>query len=177
MEAGLQEKTDGDLVAAVQAGRREAYGPLIRRYTGRVFGVCLGILGDWTAAEDAAQEVFLKGLNGIGELRDGGSFGGWITRIARNLCQDEIRIRGRRRELLEENPAPAAREPDEFSDLYEALARLPQQDRMILALYYLDGYSITGVAEEMGVTGGAAYTRLSRARRALRVILEKRGSS
>jgi RNA polymerase sigma-70 factor (ECF subfamily) len=173
MEAGLQEKTDGDLVAAVQAGRREAYGRLIRRYTGRVYGVCLGILGDPTAAEDIAQETFMRGLTQIHTLREAGNFPGWIAQIARNLCRDRIKVRNRRRELLAENRPAGPVDKDEYAGLYSALERLSQENRLALVCYYLDGHDIHGVAEELGVREGAAYTRLSRARRKLREILEE----
>lgn len=188
MEANLQETPDADLVAATRGGGRGAYAALIRRHTGRVFAVCLGILGDVPGAEDIAQETFMRGLTEIDNLRDGGHFGPWITQIARNLCRDDIKTRRRRREILEETPigrrseelgdvqSDRRTEPADFSDLYRALEALPEKDRLSLALYYLEGHSIAGVAEELGVSEGAAYTRLSRARRALRTIIEKADS-
>ena len=173
MEANIQETPDADLVTAVRGGDRGAYAALISRHTGRVFAVCLGILGNVPEAEDIAQETFMRGLTEIDKLRDGGNFGPWISQIARNLCRDDIKTRRRRRELLDENPVESRPDSDDFSDLYRALGQLPEKDRLSLVLYYLDGHSIAGVAVELGVSDGAAYTRLSRARRALRFIIEE----
>ncbi len=176
MEASLQERTDAGLVTAVRTGNRRAYGALIHRHTGRVYGVCLGILGEPAAAEDIVQETFARGLTQIDKLRDGGDFAQWITQISRNLCRDEIKTACRRRELLEANPVDHRPESNDFTDLYRALGRLTREDRLSLALYYLDGYNISGVAEELGVSENAAYTRLSRARRALRSVIEEMDS-
>jgi RNA polymerase sigma-70 factor (ECF subfamily) len=176
MEANLQETPDADLVAATHGGERGAYAALIHRHTGRVFAVCLGILGNVPEAEDIAQETFMRGLTEIKKLREGDRFAQWITQIARNLCRDDLKTRRRRRELLKENPVEFRRESEDFSDLYRAMEQLPEKDRMSIALYYLDGHTISSVAEVLGVNEGAAYTRLSRARRVLRAIMEKADS-
>jgi RNA polymerase sigma-70 factor, ECF subfamily len=173
MEKNQQEMTDAELVTVIRGGDRRAYGALIHRYTGRVFGVCLGILGEPAEAEDMTQETFLRGLEQIHKLRSPSDFAQWVAQIARNLCLDNVRVRKRRREILDENPVVSNGGNDEFDDLYAALGRLQQKDRLTLVRYYFEGHNIHGVAEELGVTDGAAYTRLSRARRALREILEE----
>lgn len=173
MVTGHSTETDAGLVSAVRRGNRGAYGALIRRYAGRVYGVCVGILGDPAAAEDISQETFMRGLTRIHTLRDGGAFAGWITQIARNLCRDDIKVRSRRLTLLEQNPRPVPPDEAEFAGLYDALGRLSEENRLALVLYYLAGRDIGDVAKELGVGEGGAYTRLSRARRALRRILEE----
>jgi len=174
MEASLQETPDGELVAAARGGDRLAYAALIKRYAGRVFAVCLGVLGNVTDAEDIAQETFMRGLTNIQSLRDDERYREWISQIARNLCRDYYKTTVRRRELLQNRPPIAGANPKDHTELFEALAKLPEKHRLTLSLYYLDGCNIAGVAEELGASEAAAYTRLSRARRALRIILEDR---
>jgi RNA polymerase sigma-70 factor (ECF subfamily) len=173
MEPDPQQTADRDLVAASRRGDRDTYAVLIRRYTGRVFAVCLGILGRVTESEDIAQETFMKGLTSIHKLHDDERFSSWITQIARNLCRDFLKSGKRRRELLDRRSAESRPYVQEFSDLYAALEKLSEKDRIPLALYYLDGRNIASVAGELGITEAAAYTRLSRARRALRLIIEE----
>jgi RNA polymerase sigma-70 factor (ECF subfamily) len=178
----LTERTDQELAAASRAGDREAYAALVRRHAGRVYAICLGVLGNADDSEDVAQEAFVKGMARIGTLRDGAQFAGWIATIARNLCRDLIRVRARRRELLErqtnELDGTGDRSPDvaDFSALHAALARLPEQYRLPLMLFYFDGQSTARLAGELGISRGAACTRLSRGRRELRrLLLEQEG--
>jgi len=172
MEADPQQTADRDLVAASRRGDRDAYAVLIHRYTGRVFAVCLGILGDVTDSEDIAQETFMRGLKHINDLRDDERFSTWITQIARNLCRDYLKTDRRRKDLLEQRRTDASPARPEISEVREALEKLPEKHRIPLALYYLDGRDIASLAAELGITVAAAYKRLSRARRALRFIIE-----
>ena len=176
MEPDPKQTVDRDLVDASRRGDRNTYAVLIRRHTGRVFAVCLGILGGIADSEDITQETFMKGLSSIHTLRDDERFSSWITQIARNLCRDFLKTNKRRRELLNRRSAEGQRSGAEFSDLHAAMEKLSEKDRIPLALYYFDGRDITSVAEELGITEAAAYTRLSRARRALRIMIEDGGS-
>lgn len=173
MKPEKEQRPDGDLVVASRRGDRNAYAALIHRYAGRVFAVCRGILGNTADSEDMAQETFMKGLNNITGLRDGDHFSTWITQIARNACRDFLKTGKRRRELLDRRFAEDRADHQDYVVLYEVLGRLQEQHRLPLTLYYLDGRNIQSVAEELGVSEAAAYTRLSRARRALRLMMEE----
>jgi len=173
MEASLQETPDAKLVAAARAGNRGAYAALIQRHAGRVFAVCLGVLGDFTDSEDIAQETFMRGLINIRSLHDDDRFSVWITQIARNQCRDHLKTRKRRAELLDRRTVQVRPSGTDFSQMYSALDKLTEKHRLPLALYYLDGRDVASVALELGVSEAAAYTRLSRARRALRKTMEE----
>jgi RNA polymerase sigma-70 factor (ECF subfamily) len=107
-------------------------------------------------------------------LRDGKQFAGWISQIARNLCRDQWRTRKRRRELLSQRVVEEAQDFGRFSDLHDALERLPEEHRLPLMLYYFDGRSTENLARELNLTRGGACTRLFRARNELRKLLEDR---
>ncbi len=173
----MNERTDEYLVTASRDGDRQAFAGLVRRHSRRVYAVCIGILGNTTDSDDIAQETFVKGFSSIGALRSGESFGPWITHIARNLCRDHIRVRARRRELLEERMKDPQPDADDYSALHEALAELPEQYRTPLMLFYFDGKSAKKLSEELEISHAGACTRLSRARRKLRRILEKQAGS
>lgn len=167
-------RPDRALVAASRDGDHEAYAELTRRHLRRVFAVCLGVLGELDDAEDAAQDAFVKGFERIRSLRDGRRFPAWITQIARNRCRDLLRRRKRRPEspltdLVEDTTAVP---PDRYADLRRALARLTENDRLPLLLYYFDGKNTRTVAAELGLSQGGACSRLYRARRRLRGLLE-----
>lgn len=175
LELPLTGMNDAELVRATVAGDREAYAVLVRRHASRIYAVCLAVLRDPDDSQDAAQDALFKGLESIGSLRDGSQFAAWITRIAQNVCRDQWRKQKRRQELLEQRNTELA--PESGSpppDIADALEELPDEYRTPLMLYYFDGQSSENVARALGLTRAGASTRIARARRALREILEKR---
>jgi RNA polymerase sigma-70 factor (ECF subfamily) len=160
------------LIRECLAGDRVARERLLRGHSKRVYAVCLGILGNAHDAEDLAQEALVKGLTRMQQLRNGEQFGGWIARIARNLCIDFIRRRKRTEETMAlPNPASEGTQ-DRYTDLYAAVAKLPEDYRLPLLLYYFDGRSSESVAETLGMSAAGVLTRLSRARKELRDLLD-----
>ena len=169
----MDERTDSQLVAACRKGDREAYESLVRRHSRYIYAICLGILGSPTDSEDMTQEVFVKGFTRLGKLREDGQFLAWIAQIARNQCRDFVKVHSRRRTLLEQQIPIDADESADFHELHTALARLPETYRLPLMLYYFDGQSSESVARALNISQAGACTRLSRARRELRKLLEK----
>ena len=162
---------DANLVAASRNADRDAYSALVRRYTRRVFAICMGILGDPGDSEDITQETFLKGFSSLGSLREEARFAAWIARIARNLCLDLIRKRNLQKEQQTENNFEIAAASDDFTDLNDALSKLPEKHRVPLMLFYFNGHSSASVAEMLDISRAGACTRLSRARKELKRIL------
>jgi RNA polymerase sigma-70 factor (ECF subfamily) len=175
LELQLTGMNDAELVRATVAGDREAYAALVRRHASRIYAVCLAVLHDPDDSQDAAQDALYKGLKSIGSLHDGSQFAAWITRIAQNLCRDKWRTEKRRQELLEQRSTELAPESESPPpDITDALEELPDEYRTPLMLYYFDGQSSENVARALGLTRAGASTRIARARRALRGLLEKR---
>lgn len=170
----MYEPNDEELVRASAGGNREAYAALVRRHASRVYAVCLAILHDPDDSQDMAQEALIKGMTRIHSLRDGTQFAAWITRIAQNLCKDHRRTRNRRRELLlTQNQTVSSYKESSSPDISSALAKLPEKYRIPLMLYYFDGQSSENLARTLNLSRAGASTRLVRARRALRRLLEK----
>jgi len=166
----LETQTDEQLVRASCSGQRQAYAELVRRHSKRVFAVCLGLLGELHAAEDAAQDTLLKGFTMISRLRSGQKFAAWIATIAHNTCVDIIRKRQRERSALadKEDIEQSLASSQETPDLQAALGRLPEQYRVPLMLYYFNGQSAQSVAQTLDLSESIVCTRLSRARKQLR---------
>ena len=167
---------DEALAIASRTGSRESYSTLVQLHLRRVFAICLGYLGQAADAEDAAQDVFLRGFQKIGTLEDTARFKSWIDQIARNHCLDLIR-RGKRRA---EDPLPDELAAPSFStddiELRAAVARLPEKHRLPLMLFYFQGKDTAALAEDLGLSVGGACTRLFRARMQLRQLLEEGGT-
>lgn len=169
--------SDNAAVEAAQKGDREAFSCLVTQYSRYVFAVCYGILRSRHDAEDMTQQTFLKAFTSIRKLRHGAKFSPWIGRIARNLCIDFLRRQENRSASLEDLPeAVGQMDPvnPEYKELEDAVARLDERYRLPLLLYYFDGQSVTNVARALGVSRSAVHSRLSRARKELRGLLEEK---
>jgi predicted RNA polymerase sigma factor len=81
VEKGVQ--SDSELVQAVLAGDRRAYERLFERHERSVLAAALAVLGNYHAAQDVAQEAFVKAYRSLGGLRKKSSFGPWVRKIAR----------------------------------------------------------------------------------------------
>lgn len=171
----MTHRPEHDLVISARDGSHEAYAELVRRHLKRVFAISLGFLGEVADAEDAAQEVFVRGFEKIGTIRDETRFASWIGQVARNRCRDILRSRTRRHETpltpaISNGPAAPA---EEYRELHSALAKLSEDDRLPLLLYYYDGKDTSTLASEMGLSQGGACAKLYRARLRLRTLLQE----
>jgi RNA polymerase sigma-70 factor (ECF subfamily) len=122
--------------------------------------------GDRDWALDRVQDVFLKLNDGLGRLDVQGELAPWLRQVAINECLMDLRKRDRRRRLLglfglpagDPPAAPDARLGTErdVRALDVALGRLPARQRVLLALMYFDGASLTEAASLIGVSKGQA---------------------
>src|SRR5712672_2080656 len=83
--------SDANLVHAARRGDKQGFVEIVARYQAMVCGIPLGILGDFAASEDAAQEAFLTAWRKIHELREAERLRGWLAQIARNAALGHLR--------------------------------------------------------------------------------------
>ncbi len=162
----------------VRAGDVEQLSILFERHHARLFGFCLGILGNREAARDLVQEVFFRLLKYRDSFRPEAPFAPWLYRLARNACIDQLRRSGRERpadpDLDRADPAPLVEEElerrDELQKLQSALARLPEDKRELLLLARSGTLSYEQIATLLGCTVGALKVRVHRALQLLREV-------
>ena len=126
-------------------------------------------LGGDAMALEAVDEAVYKGLLACKKLRQPDYFNTWLTRILINVCNDELRRRGRET-ALDELPETAAQQFDALP-LKEAVERLPRELRAVIALRYFAGYTLAETAEILDLPQGTAATRQRRALALLRLEL------
>lgn len=173
----MSDLTEEQVIQACREGDLSSYGWLIEQYSRAVFGICLGMVSNASDAEDLCQETMVKGLLEIRHLRSGDRFKPWIFRIARNMCIDSLRRRKLGQQVLTKVQVELEMEKpekSEFSALETAIRLLPEKFRLPLMLYYFQDLSSEAVAETMGISSAGVNSRLSRARKMLREILERR---
>ena len=170
--------TDAELLRRVLRGEQDAFGVLVERHHAHVLGLCVSMLGDAAAAEDAAQDAFLKAYRSLAKFNGESAFGTWIYRIASNHCTDVLRSRSRKAteslDAIVETGGDAQRglhgggreERDvENSDLAgRLLGELPEQYRMALIMREVEGMSCAELAERFECSVTAVKARLRRAR-------------
>jgi DNA-directed RNA polymerase specialized sigma24 family protein len=164
------------LVRAARRGDREAFGRLVERYSRAVLARQLGWTRDAAAAEDLAQETFLRAWQGLGRLEDLRAFGSWLLSIGGFVGQEwfrRMKADQKARASLAPPVAPAG-EPGSDLPLAQALGELPSEAQQLLALRHDRGMSCEEIARELGRPLGTVTKTLSRAYHRLRTRLAKK---
>lgn len=171
------------LVMRCQDGDRQALGELVRRWQPRLLRHAGRLVDGLDAAADVVQEAWVAIVRGLGRLDDPACFRAWAYRIVTHKCADWTRRRQRGRttegslSVDPVDPAPAeADSSDDVAALRKALRLLPNQQKAILAMFYLDGMSIRLIGEVLSLPEGTVKSRLYHARAHLKEVLERRTS-
>jgi RNA polymerase sigma-70 factor (ECF subfamily) len=172
----LEPTSDQEVMMQVRAGDVEQLSILFERHHQRLFGFCLGILGNRDSARDLVQEVFFRLLKYRDSFRPEAPFAPWLYRLARNACIDHLRKSGRERpaepDLDRPDPTPLMPEEiekrEELQKLQRALGRLPEDKRELLLLARSGTLSYEQIAALLGCSVGALKVRVHRALQLLR---------
>ena len=169
-------QTDGQIVAEVIAGRREAYRQLVARHERTVRAVAWSVLGDHHAAEDVTQEAFLTAYEKLRRLRRGDAFCAWVCRIARRDAIQAARKRRKQPAALPDEPLAAvdADPPEEDRDLMRAVLSLPERMQTLVLMTYFQQRTAAEIAQIQGCPVGTVTKLLSRARDRLRQRLQEK---
>lgn len=173
------DDADEVLVRRAKRGNAEAFSQLVRRHQHTVYSLSLRYMRDPALAEDMAQEAFLKGFRLLHGFRGDCRFSTWMYRVTCSVCLTEIARRGRRGEVsLESAGAENGYEDDHsIKDSAEVVRRcvtlLPERYATIVTMYYLDQAPYEEIAAAMKIPVGTLKTWMFRARKELRVLVEK----
>jgi RNA polymerase sigma-70 factor (ECF subfamily) len=178
---------DEDLISLVESGDAEALSMLYDRHSHAAFSLAYRMMTGRQAAEDLAQDAFLKVWRSAGGYRVGrGSVRTWILSIVHNRGIDQIRSHASRRRMQDRVEASAPKyEPSEaFSATWknsrrdqvrEGLNTLPQEQLKILELAYFSGYKHVEIADLLGLPLGTVKGRMRLGLKKLRGHFEARG--
>lgn len=176
------------IITEAQKGSTSAFNQLVMAYQGTAYNVAYRVIGNADAAADACQEAFIKAFQALNQYR-GGSFKSWLLRIVTNACYDQLRYKRRRpaaslEDLTEETEdhneklVDDTEKPEEYllrgelGDIIQVgINHLPEDQRVILVLSDMQGFSYQEIAEIVGQPLGTIKSRLSRGRQRLRDFL------
>jgi RNA polymerase sigma-70 factor (ECF subfamily) len=185
--AKLERQTDDELIRRVREGETRFFAELVQRYQDPVYGMTLRFVRSVRDAEDLAQEAFLRAYRGLDGFKGNARFSTWLYRIAWNLCADWLR-RSRKpgraalaiddaagiadgRLYVEEGVLAA----EERREVRRALDHLDEKYRTVLILLYYQKMTYDQVAAVLDVPVKTVETRLYRARKLLKEILQRAG--
>ena len=174
---------DADWVRLAQRGDRGAFAHLVRRHQKGIHRFIERMLGSREEALELTQETFIRAWQALPQWQPHAQFKTWIYRIASNAAMDALR----RRKIVEILPlgvdydAPAhdagpevqLQSRQRLSALASALALLPAEQREVILLREIEGFSYAEIAAALDVQEGTVKSRLARAREALALAMER----
>ncbi len=177
------EPSDSDLVARARAGDNASFGALVGRYQQAALRLAAAISGSVDDANDIAQEAFVKAHRSLPKLTDPAMVRSWLLRIVANEAKNHLRSRDRRRRRDDRygawvvaavpDPEASALSSDDARTLAQALGKIAERDRQVLAYRYFAGLSEVETAVAAGVPVGTVKSRTARALTRLRTELEQ----
>lgn len=178
------ESTDALLTARLAAGDDHALAEAFDRLGSAVYGAALRVLGEWTAAQDVVQDVFVELWSHPGRYDPAaGSLRTYLTVLARHRAVDIVRSELRRIARQERNqrltpkqelpsPGEEVAAAEAAGVVREAVRLLPDSQRQVVELAYFGGLSYREVAQAAGIPEGTAKSRLRLALAKLESVLE-----
>lgn len=172
----------------MKVGDAHAFKELVEGYGQHIYNTCLGFLQDQVLAEDMTQEVFITIFRTIEQFNERSALSTWIYRIAVNKCIDYQRAQNRHKRLgniisLHQtqdtefdpsnfmHPGVLLEHKEEAQILFQALQKLPEQQKIAFTLKYVEQLSQKEIAEILEITSKAVESLLQRAKMNLRKIL------
>ncbi len=173
---------DAEVIARVLAGDTDRFADLVQRYQAVLYRHAVSIVLDHDAAADMVQDAFVRAYTSLRECRDRTRFRAWLFQTLRNRCLDYLKDTRRRHVSLDdagplfdpgESPASAAERNRLRTEVEQALARLPAEQREAFVMHYVDGMPYDAMAELLDVSVSALKMRALRAREALSASLRQ----
>ena len=173
----MSDLTETELIEAVRKGRREGQTEMVGRYAERVFAMIARQVPDVMDAQELAQDTFMRAFSHIDSYdARKASLSTWLCRIAYRLTLDHLKRRRPIIVAMEDNTDISDEEleaelstgrEERIEQLMEVIDTLPDEERMLLTLYYFEDRPLTEIAYITGIDAKALANRLCRTRKKL----------
>lgn len=180
-----------EFIKELKSGSEKAFGRLIEENQKKVYRIALSFVKNPTDAEDIAQEVFIRVYTSIGNFKGNSSLSTWIYKITYNLSLDFLKRNNKKlktTKTLDDPedveiitlsgekfiPEQELEEKELKADLKKALSELPDDQRQLIELKDVHGFSYEEIIEITGLKDGTMKSRLNRARASLRKSLQSK---
>ena len=184
----MEREDDVQLIRKILSGDDAAFGILVEKYQKSVHALAWRKVQDFHYAEEIMQDTFLRAYKKLPTLKNPDQFAGWLHVIANRLCIDWVRSQKSVMQSIEDTPVEEIEESsythhiseqrmtkrtERYHELVKKLLeRLPENERAVVTLFYLDEMSTKEIGKFMGVSVNTITSRLQRARKRLQTDQE-----
>lgn len=173
----MHNAPDNDIIDLVLKGQQKSYAILIKRYQHYVFTLALRYTSLNEDAEELTQDVFIKAYKSLNNFNRTSKFSTWLYTITKNTCLSYLRKKNLSTETIENLSLPDStknhlEQKSEKEQLKNAINMLPQDDGIIISLFYIQEQSIQEIAQILSIESTNVKVKLHRARKKLKTIIE-----
>ena len=177
----LEQADDRQLIAAFNAGRREAFDVIVSRHQRAVYQLCYRFVGNHEDAADLAQDVFVRAFKGLKNFKGDSALGTWLYRVGVNACLNRVAVKRPSMEPIDAVQRVDTRAADPLAEIVRdertlavrrAIDQLPPKQRATLTLRVYHELSHEEIARTLGSTVGAVKANFFHALGNLRRILK-----
>ncbi len=171
--------SESDLIQGCINGDRQMQELLYKRFSSKMYGVCLRYSGSADDANDLLQEGFIKIYKNLGKFRGEGSFEGWVRRIFVNTAIEHFRKKVKLYNVSEvqentiEDTDVTILDTLAVKDIIVLVNELAPGYKTIFNMHVIEGYSHKEIAEILGINEGTSKSQLARAKGVLKKSLDK----
>ena len=171
-------------IRQVLAGDKQAYANIIDKYKNQLYATILRMTKNPQDAQDLVQDAFIKVYRNLDKYDASGSFSGWLYRVAINHCMDEFRKKRYSTVQVEidetkvvnrEHPEVVFLKKEKSRQLERLIATLPEDERLIILLRYVNEISYEEISEVMDVPLSTVRNKLHRAKKKMRETVKREG--
>ncbi len=145
---------------------------LVDKYSPLIFRISYCILCNSADAEDAVQETLLRYITKAPDFNDEEHRKAWLIKVAANISKNMLMFRLRRETVNIEDIENIGIEQNDY-EIFELIMNLPAKHKIVLTLYYVEGYKSKEIAEIIGISEEAVRKRLQKGRELLKKEMEK----
>lgn len=168
------------ILEACKKGNTAAQRQFYERFRDKMFVLCLRYANSREDAEDLLQEGFITVFRDLHQYKGNGNLEGWVRKVILNVVLQHLRKQKQLFQTIELKNLDIEDEVDELhfdeqttKNLIRLMQQLPAGFRMVLNLYVLEGYSHQQIAKELGISIGTSKSQLNRAKKLMKVMIEK----
>ena len=144
------------------------------RHFKTIYRVCYAFIKNAQDAEDCTEDTFVKAMTSDVSFENERHERSWLTTTAMNICKDKLKHWWRQKvEPIDEDTEQTAAQPDEKSEVANAVMALPVKYKEVVWLHYYEGYSCEEISQFLGIPNATVRTRLRRGREQLKTDLQE----
>ncbi|UFT98523.1 sigma-70 family RNA polymerase sigma factor [Radiobacillus kanasensis] len=168
----MSNSQDMELVKKAKEGDVQAYSDLVVKYSNAIYGTALSMTRDNHAAQDIAQEAFVKAWSSLSTIKDSRKFSSWLYMITKRLSLDLLR-KSKPYEDIDQHPHlfdhsekvdVIVQRKFEKKSVWDAIYKLDEKNRQVIILYYISGFSAREISSFLDVSTRAVESRIRRSK-------------